>query len=183
MDPRALSQAELSTGQGWSPEHCTDARWYVSVGPDDGMRMLDDPVRCEALRMTIGTGHTTSGWRRRAFRWCAVLVPIFLIIHASAAGAAADVPVWGSKTTRVSVSSSERQPNGATYCCPAISAHGRHVAFQSAATNLVPGDTNRQPDIFVRDRFTGNTERVSVTSRGGQSNGDSGSPTISNDGR
>jgi Tol biopolymer transport system component len=64
-----------------------------------------------------------------------------------------------------------------------MSAHGRHVAFQSAATNLVPGDTNRQPDIFVRDRFTGNTERVSVTSRGGQSNGDSGSPTISNDGR
>lgn len=56
-------------------------------------------------------------------------------------------------------------------------------ALQSAATNLVPGDTNRQPDIFVRDRFTGNTERVSVTSRGGQSNGDSGSPTISNDGR
>jgi Tol biopolymer transport system component len=47
----------------------------------------------------------------------------------------------------------------------------------------VPGNTNGQPDVFVRDRFTGNTERVSVTSHGGQSNGDSGSPTISNDGR
>ena len=35
---------------------------------------------------------------------------------------------------------------------PSISADGRYVAFQSYATNLVPGDTNAQPDIFVHDR-------------------------------
>jgi len=32
-----------------------------------------------------------------------------------------------------------------------MSANGRYVAFVSAATNLVAGDTNRIPDIFVRD--------------------------------
>ena len=41
--------------------------------------------------------------------------------------------------------------------CPAISADGRFVAFNSDATNLVPGDTNGARDVFVRDRQTGTT--------------------------
>lgn len=47
----------------------------------------------------------------------------------------------------------------------------RCVAFVSAATNLVPGDTNGKPDAFVRDLVTGRTTRVSVDSRGRQSGG------------
>src|SRR5262249_37717646 len=47
---------------------------------------------------------------------------------------------------------------------PAISADGRFVAFQSSASNLVAGDTNQADDVFVRDRLTGVTERVSVAS-------------------
>ncbi len=47
----------------------------------------------------------------------------------------------------------------------------RCVAFVSAATNLVPGDTNGMPDAFVRDLVTGRTTRVSVDSRGRQSGG------------
>jgi hypothetical protein len=39
-----------------------------------------------------------------------------------------------------------------------ISADGRFVAFMSYATNLVPGDTNGVPDIFVRDRASSPTE-------------------------
>ena len=35
---------------------------------------------------------------------------------------------------------------------PRISGDGRFVAFQSSAANLVPGDTNSAPDIFVHDR-------------------------------
>jgi Tol biopolymer transport system component len=57
------------------------------------------------------------------------------------------------------------------------------VAFASEATNLVPGDTNAATDIFVHDRETGRTVRVSVPSRGGQINGDSWTPSISGDGR
>ena len=49
----------------------------------------------------------------------------------------------------------------------AISADGRFVVFDSPATNLVAGDTNGAVDVFVRDRSTGATERVSVDSSGG----------------
>ena len=66
---------------------------------------------------------------------------------------------------------------------PAISADGRFVAFGSDATNLVPGDTNGSDDVFVRDRQTGTTRRVSVGPGGVQGNGASFDPAISADGR
>ena len=50
---------------------------------------------------------------------------------------------------------------------------GRFVVFASAASNLVPGDTNGVGDVFVRDRRSGVTERVSVGPKGVQGNGDS----------
>ncbi len=71
---------------------------------------------------------------------------------------------------------------------PSISADGRYVAFESEATNLVPNDTNRGWDIFVHDRTTGATERVSLATGGAQANvpGEdlgSNTPSISGDGR
>ncbi len=66
------------------------------------------------------------------------------------------------RTWRVSVSSSEVQGNGDSYL-PAISADGRFVAFASQASNLVKGDTNGVFDVFVRNRNTGTTQRVSVS--------------------
>ncbi len=66
---------------------------------------------------------------------------------------------------------------------PAISPDGRYVAFKSTAANLVPGDTNVYADIFVRDRQTGTTERISISSTGAQANGVSWSAAISSDGR
>jgi len=84
--------------------------------------------------------------------------------------------------TRVSVASdgteSERESRN-----PAISADGRYVAFESSASNLVPGDTNGTLDVFVHDRVTGETTRVSVAFDGTQGNGHSRSPAISADGR
>jgi hypothetical protein len=63
-------------------------------------------------------------------------------------------------------------PNGVTiYALPgnfAMTPDGRYVAFESTATDLVPGDTNNLQDIFVRDRVTGTTQRVSVKSDGSQ---------------
>ena len=66
---------------------------------------------------------------------------------------------------------------------PALSDHGRYVAFSSRARNLVAGDTNLVEDIFVRDRQVGQTDRVSVGNGGQQANGASTVPTISADGR
>src|SRR5207237_6168551 len=85
-------------------------------------------------------------------------------------------------TERVSIDNAGNQANGgSTYA--AISADGRFVAFVSSATNLVPGDTNGGQDVFVHDRRTGTTERVSVDSAGTESNGSSERPAISADGR
>ncbi len=64
----------------------------------------------------------------------------------------------------------------------AISADGRWVAFGSQATNLVPNDTNGFSDVFVFDRATSQTERVSVGAGGSQGDGPSSSASISADG-
>jgi hypothetical protein len=86
------------------------------------------------------------------------------------------------KTTRVSVASDGAQANGGSYSS-ALSQYGDFVAFESDATNLVSDDTNNVGDIFVHDRQTGRTERVSVDSRGNQANSVSYDPSISADGR
>ncbi len=86
------------------------------------------------------------------------------------------------QTTRVSVSSAGAQGGRFSYG-PSISADGQHVAFTSLAADLVPADTNRLRDVFVRDMATGQTRRVSVTSAGAQANGSSGEPSLSADGR
>lgn len=89
-----------------------------------------------------------------------------------------------SKTilTRISVNSLGKEGDRFSIN-PSISADGRFIAFESTATNLVPGDTNNKSDIFVRDRLTNITTRISVNSIGNQGNFDAFNPTISADGR
>ena len=61
--------------------------------------------------------------------------------------------------------------------------NGRFVAFSSAATNLVVGDTNGEYDVFVRDRANDTTTRVSVSSAAAEAvGGDSENPSINDDG-
>jgi len=86
------------------------------------------------------------------------------------------------QTTRVSLDSGGLQGNGDSQY-PSISSDGRFVAFESSASNLVPGDTSGWRDIFVHDRQTGQTTRVSVDSGGLPGNQHSGRPSISSDGR
>jgi Ca2+-binding RTX toxin-like protein len=85
-------------------------------------------------------------------------------------------------TNLVSVSSSGDRANGKSYTL-SMSANGRFVAFASEASNLTPGDTNNNDDIFVRDLLTNDTTLVSVSSSGDRANGLSSSPSISADGR
>ena len=89
---------------------------------------------------------------------------------------------YGQTVERVSVSSAGVQGDGASDSV-SLSADGRYVAFGSSATNLVPGDTNGKKDIFVRDRVTGHTVRVSVDGSGAELPGDSARECISGDGR
>ncbi|WP_374031168.1 hypothetical protein [Bdellovibrio bacteriovorus] len=87
-----------------------------------------------------------------------------------------------SQTTRVNVSSAGVQAN-ALASNPSISGDGRYVVFESGATNLVAGDTNNRRDVFVHDRQTAQTTRISVGPAGMQATEHSGVPMISNDGR
>jgi Tol biopolymer transport system component len=98
------------------------------------------------------------------------------------AGAAVCPPRAGGRTELVNVST-EGQQADARVLRATVSAKGRFIAFSSAATNLVPGDTNRYADVFVRDLVTRTTTRVSVSSAGGQGNAASYFPSISADGR
>jgi Tol biopolymer transport system component len=82
----------------------------------------------------------------------------------------------------VSVDSSGAQTNGESWTS-SISSDGRYVAFLSMATLLVSGDDNWEDDVFLHDRQTSQTIRVSVDSAGAQADDRSTYPNISGDGR
>lgn len=86
-------------------------------------------------------------------------------------------------TERVSVDGGGGEALGTHSSEPAISGDGRLVAFTSDAGNLVVGDTNGADDVFVRDRTTGTTHRVSVGPGGRQANTGARMPAISADGQ
>lgn len=85
-------------------------------------------------------------------------------------------------TTRVDVASDGTQANGAS-AVPQLSRNGRLVSFVSDATNLVTSDTNGARDVFVHDRKTGVTERVSVASDGSEADAPSSFALLSGNGR
>jgi Tol biopolymer transport system component len=91
------------------------------------------------------------------------------------------------RTKRISVSSTGRQGNADSEVdsIPAsvVSANGRLIAFDSAASTLVRHDTNHVYDVFVHDRLTQETRRVSVGASHRQGNGSSFVPSLSADGR
>jgi cysteine-rich repeat protein len=84
-------------------------------------------------------------------------------------------------TERMSVASDGAQATSDSFA-PSLSHDGRRVAFVSLASNLVGGDTNNTFDVFVHDRTTATTVRVSVDSAGMQTNGPSFAPRLSADG-
>ena len=97
-----------------------------------------------------------------------------------------DIFVYDSSThvtTRVSGGSGAAQATGVGSFHPSISSDGRFIAFDSAAPNLVTGDTNGTGDIFVYDSSTLTTKRVSVSSSGAQGTTfPSEHPSITSDG-
>lgn len=92
-------------------------------------------------------------------------------------------------TTRVSVANDGSLPNGNSRS-PAISGNGRYMAFDSSATNLVPGGTNGHRQVYLRDTCHGapsgctpNIVLISAANDGTQGNDDSDLATINADGR
>jgi hypothetical protein len=98
---------------------------------------------------------------------------------------AADIFVYDRKTNtteRINVASDGTEANDDSGGAE-ISANGRYVTYDSFASNLVPDDTNDTQDVFVYDRKTNTTERISVDSDGTEANGFSREPAISPNGR
>lgn len=89
---------------------------------------------------------------------------------------------WAGTTSRLSLSTAGGEANGPSGE-PSISANGRYVAFDSYASDVVTGDTNETVDVFVLDRSTGVTSRVSTSTAGAQGNSYSHRPAISLTGR
>ena len=124
---------------------------------------------------------TISAWTRSRGIGAATLAGLSCVVAGAAVPAQADLAA--GTTSRASISTAGRQGDRDSNFA-VISGRGRYVAFQSDATNLVPGDTNGLSDVFVRDRLAGTTRRVSVGPGGRQANGESGNlPAISADGR
>jgi Tol biopolymer transport system component len=85
-------------------------------------------------------------------------------------------------TQRVSLDVHGGNANAAS-SSPAIAAGGRYVAFVSSASDIVRGDNNRRPDVFVRDLKAGRTTRISMSPHHVSARGTSTEPAISPDGR
>lgn len=95
-----------------------------------------------------------------------------------------DVYVWNRETGAIEwISQGIAGAGSGNSGGPAISHDGRHVAFTSAAADLVAADTNQRDDIFVRDRELQSTRRASINTLGGESNHESDAAAISHDGR
>jgi uncharacterized repeat protein (TIGR01451 family) len=118
--------------------------------------------------------------------------PVLTLAAAAATAVALAAPATALAspgiTSAVSVSSAGVIGNDAS-SHPDMTPDARFVSFASSASNLVPGDTNGVGDVFVRDRRSGATERVSVGAKGAQGDGDSNvlgigtDSAISDDGR
>ncbi len=98
---------------------------------------------------------------------------------------AADIFLYDRRakdTVRISIGMHGVQANGGSFS-PEITPDGRSIVYESMASNLVTDDTNRQRDIFVYDRLSRTTSRVSVNSNGEQADNFSQSAHLSGDGR
>lgn len=151
---------------------------FLSSGVADGEGRFSIPVTCtDGDLLTLTATRTDSD-------------------GASTSAFSGDVACSGAAMELISVSSTGGLGDGhsalGTHATRAVSTDGRFVVFSSAASNLVPGDTNERSDVFLRDRTAGTTVRVSLRSDGSQivprtefveTDGSSGGGSVSDDGR
>jgi hypothetical protein len=194
------SNGVQSNGDSYLPAISADGRFvaFESIGsnlvPGDTNGVLDIFVRDNTTGQLTRVSVDSSGTQSNGHSYVAAISADgrFVAFSSDASNLVAgdtngvmDVFVHDNitgETRRVSVDSSGIQGNGASVN-PSLSGDGRYVAFQSAATNLVAGDTNGVVDVFVHDNSTGLTTRVSLDSSGVQGDGESVYPWISESGR
>lgn len=182
-------QTGVSTeiGLGLLPLVSDDGRYVAFqeefIDGDNGLFLRDrqtgNTITFAEVGQTFGLGDFTPDGRYLAFTsYSSNLVP-------GDTNNSNDVFVFDrqtGQTSRVSLNSNGNQGDFDSFT-PSISADGRFVSFHSLATNLIEGDTNAVRDVFVRDRLTGKTTRISVNASGQEGNERSFESQISADGR
>lgn len=212
------SSGAQATVESWSPSVSGDGRYVAfytvasNLVPNDTNGTLDVFVRDRQTKVTTRASVDSSGNQANGGSGNPAITPDgrFVAFSSSATNLVSEPDLYtcgGTPpsscsdafvhdrqtgiTTRESVASTGAQANS-NIGFVSISVDGRFVAFDSHATNLVPGDTNdcgpidppgNCSDVFVRDRLLGTTTRVSVDSNGVQGNDDSRTSRISADGR
>lgn len=184
---RISQTAGGSGGGGTSPTVSRNGRWATFISSSQGLVADDTNGVADAFladrqngtleRVSLGSGRAQING---ATTWASISDDGRFVTYLSTAtnavtgdtNALADVFVHDRQTgatERVSVSDSEAQATGGAASSKVdISADGNLVVFVSAATNLVTGDTNTMPDVFLRNRSAGTTQRISVSSAGAQ---------------
>ncbi len=118
-------------------------------------------------------------------------VPVFIVSNCEVASNTLTFNIGTCSpvvTERISVTTAGAEVNGISEG-PAMSSDGRYIAFSSEAPDVVTGDGNGMEDVFLRDTCRGATSctpstiRISVDMAGGDGNGGSFDPYISDDGR
>src|SRR5437879_9501763 len=153
------------------------------VKPDIGChlhkRPLDAPGQRSSVRRLGATRRADVAHRSTAKLVAGRVAVAFVMLGAVPPVARAAVGGGGrSGPSLISLAVDGGEADGASFT-PAISADGRYVAFASAASTLVSGDSNATEDVFVFDRVARTTDRVSLSAVGEQGHGHSYTPAIS----
>jgi Tol biopolymer transport system component len=194
------SSGQESNGESYSPSISADGRYVAfesfasNLVPNDTNGATDIFVKDMLTGALIRVSIAASGAEANGESYCSSISADgrYVAFESFASNlvpddtnSATDVFVADLGTgvlRRASVSASGAQSDEDSYRAH-LSSDGSSVAFESRADNLVPGDTNGAMDIFVKSLATGAIQRVSVSSSGQQSDGESHSPTLSADGR
>jgi Tol biopolymer transport system component len=148
---------------GPSPQRTVRVRLAASGDPDG--RSTSPSLSADARRLAFASTATN------------------LVDSGDANGHVSDVFVFDQGSGAVALASTGLDGKAADgpSTDPVLSGDGGVVAFTSLATNLVAGDANRAPDVFVRV-FGAPPVRVSVATGGAEANGSSTQPDVSADG-
>lgn len=194
------TSGESADKEAYNPSISGNGRFVVfdsladNLVPGDTNHVNDVFLRDRQLGTTVRIGLKTSGKQTTSSSGDAAISPNgrFIVYLADGINNATgdttprqDVILFDrQKNTREVVSLSSTGASTNDHCYHGtVSDDGRYIAFYTYASNLVPGDTNRTGDVFVRDRVAGTTTRVSVKSDGSQLDGLSFASAISGNGR
>jgi Tol biopolymer transport system component len=195
LGAQAVMDSQIPQG-GWGPDISGDGRYVAFMSRDGSIVPGDANGDTDAFIRDTVSGETT----------CASVgldglpgVGYQAVLNRDGRYVAFTSPsdAWGSGSGREQVYVRD-MTSGETTCAsltedggfqssyaygPAISADGRHVAFVSAAGDVLTEFGNRNDQIYMRDMVSGETTCVSVTPAGDPGQSDSYEPVISGDGR